>query len=182
MTPFYTAKGDLGDTGYLGVGRLSKASLRIEAVGAVDEASAALGLARAFTEDELSHKIILKVQKKLYELMTDLSAAPDVAEKFDKIKAADVQALEADIETIESLVALPREFIVAGESLASAALAVARTVVRRAERRAVALLEEKEIQKPILVTYLNRLSSLIFILEIYELSLLEIEPRLAKEE
>jgi cob(I)alamin adenosyltransferase len=180
MTPLYTSKGDSGDTGYLGSGRISKASTRIEAVGAVDEATAALGLARSLTESEKCRKILLNVQKKLYWLMSELSAAPDVAKKFDKINENDVRELEAEIAELEVLVELPREFIIPGEAPASAALAVARTVVRRAERRTIALLEEKEIQKQVLAAFLNRLSSLVFILEVYESSLSGDKPRLVK--
>ena len=78
--------------------------------------------------------------------------------------------MEDQIEHLEKIVVLPREFIIAGESVASAALALARTIVRRAERRTIALFEAGEINKPLLIAYLNRLSSLIFLLEVYEAS------------
>jgi cob(I)alamin adenosyltransferase len=182
MAPFYTSKGDAGDTGFLGSGRISKSSLRIEAVGSVDEASAALGLARALTESEKIRTIVLYVQKQLYHLMSELSADPSVADQFDKIKDEDVKWLENQIASLEDSVVLPREFIVPGESPASGALALARTIVRRAERRATALLEEHLIEKPLLIAFLNRLSSLIFILEVYEASLSGRGVRLAKED
>ena len=168
MAPFYTAQGDSGDTGYLGPGRISKASDRIEAVGSVDEASAALGLARALSENKKTKKILLHIQKRLYFLMSELSAAPDVAHQFDQINQDDVDWLEDEIAALEALVTLPREFIIPGESPASAALDVGRTIIRRAERRAIALLESGGVDKPLLIAYLNRLSSLIFVLEIYE--------------
>lgn len=171
MAPFYTAKGDMGDTGFLGEGRISKTSVRIEAVGAVDEASAALGLARALVESNKIRTILLQVQKQLYQLMSELAADPDVADKFDKIGEEQVQWLEEQIASLENAVVLPREFIIPGENPSSGALALARTVVRRAERRAIALFEIKGIQKSVLIAYLNRLSSLIFILEVYESSL-----------
>ena len=171
MAPFYTAKGDSGDTGFLGEGRIPKTSVRIEAVGSVDEASAALGLARSLVESERTRAIILQVQKQLYQLMTELSADPDVADKFDIIGEEQVQWLEDQIASLENAVVLPREFIIPGENPSSGALALARTVVRRAERRAIALFEAKEIHKLTLIAYLNRLSSLIFILEVYESSL-----------
>lgn len=182
MTPFYTGNGDAGDTGYLGAGRISKASARIEAVGAVDEATAALGLARALSESEKIRAIILQIQKQLYYLMSELSSAPEEAEKFDKINEADVSWLESQVESLENAVVIPRDFILPGDSSASGALALARTIVRRAERRSIVLLEQREITKPVLITYLNRLSSLIFILEIYEASLSGRGIRLAKEE
>jgi len=182
MTPFYTGKGDAGDTGFLGAGRISKASTRIEAVGTVDEATAALGLARALSESEKTRAIILNIQKHLYYLMSELSSVPEEAEKFDKINEADVSWLETQLESLENAVVVPKDFIIPGESSASGALALARTIVRRAERRSVALLEQGGITKPVLITYLNRLSSLIFILEIYEALLSGRGIRLAKEE
>ncbi len=170
MAPFYTATGDSGDTGYLGPGRISKASLRIEAVGSVDEASAALGLARSLTRNEKTQNILRYIQKQLYLLMSELSADPNVAQQFDKMNENDINWLENEIAYLEGIVDVPREFIIPGESTASAALDLGRTIIRRAERRAIALLEAGEIEKPLLIAYLNRLSSLIFILEIYEIT------------
>lgn len=182
MTPFYTAKGDSGDTGILGEGRISKASVRIEAVGSVDEATAAIGLARALSTQEITRSILLEVQKQLYFLMSELSATPETAEHFDKIKDEELGWLETQIAELEKLITLPREFIIPGENPSSGALSVARAVVRRSERRTVALLESDEIQKPILGAYLNRLSSLLFILEVYESSFSKGGIRLAKED
>jgi len=182
MTPFYTAKGDSGDTGFLGDGRISKASVRIEAVGSVDEATAAIGLARALSVDEKTRAILLHVQKQLYFLMSELSADPDTAHHFDKINDEALGWLELQIAELEKVVTLPREFIIPGETAASGALSVARAIVRRAERRTVALLDANEIEKPILVAYLNRLSSLLFILEVLEASFSVQGIRLAKED
>lgn len=182
MTPFFTGTGDLGTTSYLGPGRISKTSLRIEAVGSVDEASAALGLAKAIAEGEKTRSIISQIQKQLYFLMSELSAGLKEAELFSKISEDDVKWLETQISALEEEVQVPREFILPGETTASGALALARTVVRRAERRAVALLENGDIEKTLLVTYLNRLSSLVFLLEIYEVSISGKNPSLAKED
>ena len=170
MSPFFTTQGDSGDTGYLGPGRISKASIRIEAVGSVDEASAALGLARALSVNQKTKKVLLHIQKRLYYLMSELSAAPEVAHQFDQINQGDIDWLEDEIAVLENLVTIPREFIIPGESPASAALDVGRTIIRRAERRAIALLESGGVEKPLLIAYLNRLSSLIFVLEIYEMT------------
>lgn len=170
MTPFYTADGDQGETGYLGQGRISKSSLRIEAVGSVDEATAAIGLARSLSTIEKTRNILLEIQKQLYFLMSELSASLDTASKFDNLDQSHIQALEEHIKDLEGSVDLPRAFIIPGGSPASGALALARTIVRRAERRAVAMLEADLIQKPLLVAYLNRLSSLLFVLEVYEIA------------
>lgn len=182
MAPFYTGQGDLGDTGYLGEGRISKNSLRIEAIGTVDEATAALGLARALSQNETTHSIILHIQRTLYYLMTELSADPKAASKFDRIGQGDIDWLETQILALENAVELPRGFILPGECPASGALALARTIVRRAERRTIALFEARGFEKSLLIAYLNRLSSLIFILEIYENTLSGHSTPLAKEE
>jgi cob(I)alamin adenosyltransferase len=182
MASFFTGQGDTGDTGFLGEGRISKTSERIEAVGSVDEATAALGLARSLSKSEKICSIIVHVQKQLYWLMSELSAAPDIAERFDKINQDEIVWLEKQIEHLENTVMLPRAFIIPGESSASAALAFARTIVRRAERRTITLFETGEIQKSLLIAYLNRLSSLIFILEVYEASLSGRGVRLVNEE
>ncbi len=181
MSPFFTATGDSGDTGYLGPGRISKASLRIEAIGSLDEASAALGLARAFSENESTKAILLQVQKHLYELMAEVASSPETAHNFDKINEDTVAWLEAQIEILEQTTSLPRQFIIPGSSPASGALALARTIVRRAERRLVELLNEKQIEKEILVAFINRLSSLIFVLEVYESTNFGNQLQLTKE-
>lgn len=182
MAPFFTGQGDSGDTGILGEGRVSKTSVRIEALGSVDEANAVIGLARSLSQSEKTKSILLHVQKQLYFLMSELSATPETADKFDKISQDDVLWLEKQIESLENSVVLPREFIIPGESTASGALAMARTVVRRAERRTIELFESGEIAKSVLLAFLNRLSSLIFILEVYESSLSGRGLRLVNEE
>jgi cob(I)alamin adenosyltransferase len=181
MTPFYTAEGDSGKTGFLGEGRLSKSSPRIEAVGSVDEATAYLGLARSMAESEQTKALLLSIQKTLYHLMVELASDPDVSDRFKSMAKADVRWLESQVAALEDKVDLPREFIIPGETRASGALSVARTVVRRAERRCVALYETGGITNSHLIAYLNRLSSLIFLLEVYEAGFSGREIHLAKE-
>lgn len=181
MTPFYTSLGDSGETSYLGSGGISKSSLRIEAVGSVDEATAAIGLARALSQDEKSRAILLDIQRHLYILMSEISASPEVAAKFDKLDETHIRWLENQIEDLEASVELPKVFIIPGSSPANGAIALARTIVRRAERRTVEMLEERQIQKRELVAYLNRLSSLLFVLEVYETSISGHEIQLTKD-
>ena len=182
MTPFYTGKGDTGQTGSLGSGRIPKNSTRIEAVGSIDEATSFLGLARALSDSEKIKSIIVKVQQQLYLLMSEISALPEVVDQFEKINEDDLSWLEKQIEELADAVEMPREFIIPGESPASSALSVARSVVRRAERRTIALFNVEEILKPNLIAYLNRLSSLIFVLEVYDSCHSGRGIRLAKEE
>lgn len=170
MAPFYTGKGDSGETDFLGKGRVSKSSARIEAVGCIDEANAVIGFARSLTDEERSQSILLNTQKKLYILMTELSALPDEDENFKRMTPDDVKWVEKHINKLEEEVPVPREFILPGDTCASGALDIARAVVRRAERRVITFLEKAEIDKPNLVAFLNRLSSLLFILEVAEAS------------
>ena len=180
MASFYTGGGDQGETGFLGKGRISKSSLRIEAVGTVDEVTAALGLARSIAASEKTSAILIQVQKQLYGLMTELAASPENAETFTRISESEIAWLEEQVGEIEKLVTLPREFILPGETPASGALSLARTITRRAERRVVSLFDAGEISNKELIAYLNRLSSLLFILEVYESSQSGETVRLAK--
>ncbi len=168
MTSFYTRKGDDGTTGLLGEGRVPKTHPRMEALGALDESSAALGLARASARDPRCGPLVIEIQRDLYRLMAEVAAAPEHAGQFHVIDAARVAWLEAKTDALGDSVTLPREFILPGDSTSGAAFSLARTVVRRAERRVVELFDSGEIQNPELQRYLNRLSSLCFVLELIE--------------
>lgn len=168
MSPIYTRAGDEGNTGLLGEGRVPKFDLRIEALGALDEATAALGLARSAAQAAQSGPLILEVQRDLYKLMAEVGATPENAATFRSIDAARVQWLEAQTDALSESVPMPREFIVPGENPASAPMSLARTVVRRAERRVVELFQQGGLENKHLLAYLNRLSSLCFVLELLE--------------
>jgi len=165
---FYTAKGDDGTTNLLGEGRVTKYHGRIEAVGTLDEASAALGLARAHCLDPRSAPILLEAQRDLYRVMAEVAATPENAEKFRTIDAARVTWLETQTDAVAALVEMPKEFILPGDSPAGAALSLARAIIRRAERRVVELHDGQEVSNPDLQRYLNRLSSLCFVMELLE--------------
>lgn len=178
---FFTGKGDDGSTGWLGEGRVPKYDLRIEALGSVDESTAALGLARSIMGDHPEGPLVLQIQRDLYQLMAEVAASPENAEKFRKIGLDSVKYLETHIQRLEKAVQIPKEFIVSGDTQAGAAIALSRTIVRRAERRVMELLDRGLIVNPYLGVYLNRLSSLCFALEIYLLQQSEIShPTLAK--
>lgn len=165
---FYTSKGDDGTTNLLGEGRVAKYHARIEAVGTLDESTAALGLARAQCLDPLSAPILLETQRDLYKLMAEVAATPENAEKFHFIDESRVSWLEARTNELSRIVEMPKEFILPGDSLAGAALSLARAIIRRAERRVVELFDLNELSNPDLQRYLNRLSSLCFVLELLE--------------
>ena len=168
MPSFYTRTGDDGYTGLLGEGRVPKYHPITEAVGALDEATAALGFGRSACQGERSAGLILTVQRDLYALMAEIAATPENAARFRQIDASRVSWLEQQTDALSDLVELPKDFILPGDSPAGAALAMARTIVRRAERRVARLYHEQMIENPQLLHYLNRLSSLCFVLELYE--------------
>jgi cob(I)alamin adenosyltransferase len=183
MPTFYTKTGDDGYTGLLGEGRVAKEDPRLEAVGTLDEATAALGLSRASCRDSRSAPLLLQVQRDLYGLMAEVAATPENASRFRSITAQKVAWLEQQTDLLSSQVELPKEFILPGDSPASAALALARTIVRRAERRVAQLVHVGELENAHLLRYLNRLSSLCFALELVEIQAAgNIKPTLAKEQ
>ena len=165
---FYTSRGDDGTTNLLGEGRVAKYHARLEAVGTLDESTAALGLARAQCLDPRSAPILLETQRDLYRLMAEVAATPENAEKFHFIDEVRVAWLEEQTDALSRLVEMPKEFIVPGDSAAGAALSLARAIIRRAERRVVELFDLNELSNPDLQRYLNRLSSLCFVLELLE--------------
>ncbi len=168
MAKMYTAAGDDGYTGLLGEGRTPKYAPRIEAVGSVDEATAALGMARAACRSEGCQELLLAIQRDLYHLMAELAATPENAARFRQVDAGRVAWLEEQTDALAKRIAAPDEFIVPGDSPAGAVLDLSRTIVRRAERRVAYLLHQNEIENPELLRYLNRLSSLCFALELLE--------------
>jgi cob(I)alamin adenosyltransferase len=168
MTRFYTKKGDDGYTSLLGEGRAPKYDRRIETVGAIDEANAAIALARTMSISPETSHILLDVQRDLYHIMSEVAATPNVASRFRVIDSERVGWLEARIDEISSKVAIPDEFIIPGDSTAGAAIDLARTIVRRAERHLARLLHSKLIENRELLHYINRLSSLCFVLELLE--------------
>ncbi len=164
---FYTRKGDDGTTGLLGEGRIPKYHLRIEALGTLDESNATLGLARASVHDSRSAPLMLEVQRDLYRLMAEVAAAPENANQFH-FDEERVPWIEEQTDPLSKTVEMPNEFIIPGNSIGGAALSLARTVVRRAERRVAELFDAGGITNPALRQYLNRLSSLLFVLELIE--------------
>jgi cob(I)alamin adenosyltransferase len=165
---FYTRAGDDGFTSLLGEGRVAKYMPQPEAYGTVDEASAAIGLARASAKGEPAQAMLLTAQRDLYRMMAELAATQQTAAQFRTIDADRVRWLEEQTDAITAEIVLPKEFVIPGDSLAGAHLDLARTVTRRAERAVVHLLHDGLIENLELVRYLNRLSSLLFVLSLYE--------------
>jgi len=169
MKKFYTRAGDDGKTGILGDGRVEKFDLRMEALGTLDELSAVLGLARSLQENAEVGERIIAIQRKLYELMAEVASSPENAGKFGRITEETVANLETQIDRISMNVDVPNGFIVPGETPASAAMAMARTITRRAERRAAELVDRGDLHNQQVLRYLNRLSSLFFVMELEQI-------------
>lgn len=168
MSVFYTRKGDDGYTGLLGEGRVPKYDPRMTANGAIDESTAALGLARALSTAPQTTEILMQVQRNLYALMAEVASDVETAPRFRRIGEDHVAQLEAWTDQISRMVEMPREFILPGDTAAGAAMDVARTTVRRAERELAVLIHSGQVENVELLRYLNRLSSLCFALEMLE--------------
>jgi len=161
----FSKKGDQGTTSLLTGERVSKASLRPEAYGTLDEASSALGLAKTFTRNEAIGEMIQAVQEDLVVLgaqLSDTGPAPAHA-----IGTGRTKRLEDWIAKLQEEVPVPRQFIYPGANPASASIDLARTVIRRAERRTMALKEAGELDSPEVHSYLNRLADFLFTLARY---------------
>ncbi|MBA2287843.1 MAG: cob(I)yrinic acid a,c-diamide adenosyltransferase [Ktedonobacteraceae bacterium] len=177
MAKVTTGTGDTGYTGLLGEQRVPKYDPRPDTFGTVDEATSALGMARALAQDQKVKDIIYRIQQDLYLLMGELATPPENYEKMGlRVTLEHVQHLEQVEEALKREVEIPNKFIIPGDSLDGAALDVARTIIRRAERMAVKLLHDGVIQNGEVVRYLNRLSDLVFILARY----IEVKSSLAE--
>jgi len=165
----YTKTGDGGETGLFGGGRIPKDNLRVAAYGEVDELNAALGLARALEPQEFADALLQRIQRDLFTIGAEL-ATPD-PDKLHKalsrtgaaIGESDIAALEDAIDGHQSRLEPLKSFILPGGAPKAAALHLARTVCRRAERAVVALSRHEQIS-PAILRYLNRLSDLLFVL------------------
>jgi cob(I)alamin adenosyltransferase len=163
----YTRKGDDGTTGLWYGGRIQKFAGRPEAYGSVDEAAAALGMARAAADrDGEVYADILRIQNELFVAGAELATAPEAEGRLEpgvsRVTTEMIDRLESDIDRYMARVDLPPKFVVPGGTELSARLDVARTSVRRAERRVAALKHAGELADDTVLTYLNRASDALF--------------------
>jgi cob(I)alamin adenosyltransferase len=168
VTRIYTRKGDDGTTSLWYGGRVAKTDARTEAYGSIDEAGAALGVARSLCgphDAELAADI-LKLQRELFVAGAELATAPQAEERLqERVSRIDdemVAALEPIIDRYMDRVELPPKFVISGGTTLSAQLDVARTAIRRGERRVVALKEADQLASDAVLRYLNRASDLVF--------------------
>ncbi len=181
----YTKQGDEGETGLLYGGRISKSDLRTEAYGASDEAVSALGLGRSLSNDSEVRRIVKRLQRELFTVGAELATARAEYAKlelhFSVVTPEMTAALERDIDALGEQIELPRSFIIPGASQASAALDLARSTLRRAERRVVEMKSQDMIENDELLRYLNRASDLVFMLARYEDRALPFEKLTAQD-
>ncbi|HVK03939.1 MAG TPA: cob(I)yrinic acid a,c-diamide adenosyltransferase [Armatimonadaceae bacterium] len=166
----YTRTGDTGDTGLYGGDRVRKDDVRVEAYGTVDEAGAALGVAATHLQDNELSAVVTRIQDELFVVGADLATPTGREERAGKsivprVSEAQAAALEVLIDRYEAELTPLRQFILPGGTPAAAHLHLARTVLRRAERRCVSLLDVRPDEaNPYVVRYLNRAADLLFVL------------------
>lgn len=168
----YTKTGDKGETQLLFGGRVSKTDLRCEAYGTIDEANSALGLARTLCNEKWVKEVLLRIQHEMFqvgaELATDATQYELFTSNFRAISSETIQQLEDDIDKVDGEINLPASFIVPGGSPGSSVIDLARTILRRAERRIVDIKGKGLLPNPEILIYVNRLSDLLFMLARYE--------------
>lgn len=167
LTKIYTKAGDGGRTRLGDMSEADKHDPRVEAYGTVDEANSAIGLALcALSDDDPLRTILLRVQNDLFDLGADL-CVPDRGVPLEweplRVRADQTDQLEADIDALNARLEPLDSFVLPGGSEASARLHIARTITRRAERRVIALRGDDEPVSDAVITYLNRLSDLLFV-------------------
>lgn len=158
----YTKTGDAGETGLFGGGRVPKDDPRVRAYGDVDELNATLGFGAALAPEEFARETFQTIQRDLFSIGAEL-ATPNPAKLRASVTADQVSALEQVIDKYEATLPALKNFILPGGTPKAAALHLARTTCRRAERSVVTLGREQQIN-PVIIHYLNRLSDLLFVL------------------
>jgi cob(I)alamin adenosyltransferase len=165
LNRIYTRTGDDGTSGLVTGERRPKSDPRFAAIGAVDEANAAIGLARLHTDaDEALDAMLARTQNDLFDLGADLATPEEPARRQAlRVSAAQVERLEAEIDRMNEELSPLRSFVLPGGTAAAAALHIARTVARRAERDMVALAGRGETVSAEALRYINRLSDFLFV-------------------
>ena len=168
ITRVYTKRGDKGETDLLGGSAARKDSLKVESYGCIDEASSFIGLARYYTKNKVMKERLKGIQNKMLVLGGFLASDEKGKEMMkDQIQESDIKLLEEYIDEYNQKLPPLRHFILPGDDEVAAHFHVARTVVRRAERRIVSLTAQEPDLNPLIQKYVNRLSDLMFVLARY---------------
>lgn len=166
LTKIYTRTGDAGETGLVDGSRVSKADARMAAIGDVDEANSAIGVALAATVAEPWQAMLSRIQNELFDLGADLATPGEDSEPSEmvlRVTADQVARLESEIDAMNDQLEPLTSFILPGGAPAAAAVMLARAIVRRAERMAVAAAAETTLN-PEALAYINRLSDHLFVM------------------
>ncbi|HXP84658.1 MAG TPA: cob(I)yrinic acid a,c-diamide adenosyltransferase [Bryobacteraceae bacterium] len=158
-----TKRGDGGQTGLAGGIRVSKTHPRVECYGTIDELISQMGFARSICGDAEVAERVKAIQRELYKVGSAIATPPESKKTPPEITPAMVDALEAEVHRIEAEPGVPADWSLPGGTPDAAALDVARTVCRRAERLATSLMEAGVIQNPSILAYLNRLSDVLWL-------------------
>jgi cob(I)alamin adenosyltransferase len=168
----YTKKGDDGSTGLLYGGRVSKDDIRTDVYGTIDETVSALGIARAGGLVERVEEIVIRLQREMFVAGAHLATAESNQSKLkpgvSRVTSAMTDQVERDVDELTTEHPLPQEFILPGGTSGSAGLDLARSTIRRAERRAVTMDREGIMPDPEILRWLNRVSDLLFVLARYQ--------------
>jgi len=174
--------GDDGTTGLFGHERVPKDDLRPEAYGTIDEATSVLGVAKSAGMEQRTCELVEDAQRDLYYIMGEIATTSENLDKLPVlIGSAHVEKLDRYCDEVEAAIAVPNQFVLPGGCVASAQLDVARTIVRRAERVCVTLVRERISDNRDILRYLNRLSTLLYLLARYEDERKGVRPEMAKK-
>ena len=162
----YTKTGDRGTTSLIGGTKVSKAHIRIETYGTVDELNSWIGLVRDQLDHKHSRKILREIQDRLFTIGSSLACDPEKEPKMKipDLKEEDIALLEKEIDKMTGKIPAMKSFILPGGDMAVSSLHVARCVCRRCERLCVHLQEQNTFVEPLVIKYLNRLSDHLFVL------------------
>jgi len=165
----YTKTGDKGTTSLLGGTKVSKAHLRIEAYGTVDELNSCIGLCRDLITDEVSRNTLLEIQDRLFTIGSALAVDPEKEPKMQvpDLRDSDVLLLEKEMDKMDETLPPMKHFVLPGGHVTVSHIHITRCVCRRAERATVRLQEVGEAVVPLVIIYLNRLSDYLFVLSRY---------------
>ncbi len=161
--------GDQGKSDLFSGERISKSSPRLETLGDLDELNAVLGVARAHTQTSSAQNMLMEIQKDLFRVGSEIATTKKSLSKLEqRIDNHALASLETKVQNLYKKTSLPKNFIIPGNTTSGAYLNHARTLVRRVERRAVKLYEQKEITNKFLLAWLNRLSVYLYLLTLQE--------------
>ena len=168
-TKIYTKTGDAGKTSLIGGTKVFKNNIRIETYGTVDELNSHIGLVSDYLTDEKLKNILKEIQDRLFTIGSSLACDPDknTGMHLPDLKETDVVFLEKNIDEMNEVLPVMKNFILPGGSLAVSASHVARCVCRRAERLCVNMQQQELFIEPLVIKYLNRLSDYLFVLARY---------------